>query len=216
MNFKSYPGLKSLQSKGWWLAISLLLFFLAGCGFRETLPYHRVMAPFPTGQVCRVAVLPFANDSDFPLGDVMVKKIVMAELQDTGGYQVLQEGDIANTYQQLRLYPGRMPSLEQMQIIADRLDAEVLVTGIILEMREDPWRNATINPKIVMEIQIRDGRNGETLWTAYHNRQGADYTKTMHFGTIHSLAGLSRQMVQEIITLWYEKGLPQCTVFSQP
>ena len=109
-----------------------------------------------------------------------------------------------------------MPSLEQMQIVADRLDAEILITGVILEMREDPWRNATINPKIVMEIQIRDGRNGETLWTAYHNRQGADYTKTMHFGTIHSLAGLSRQMVQEIITLWYEKGLPQCTVFSQP
>ena len=125
-----------------------------------------------TGQVCRVAVLPFANDSDYPLGDVMVKKIVMAELQEAGDYQVLQEGDVAKTFQQLRIYPGRMPNLEQMQIIADRLNAEILITGIILEMREDPWQYATINPKIVMEIQIRDGRNGETLWTAYHNRQG--------------------------------------------
>ena len=145
-----------------------LLFFLAGCGYREQLPYHREMAPFPTGQVCRVAVLPFANDSDYPLGDVMVKKIVMAELQEAGDYQVLQEGDVAKTFQQLRIYPGRMPNLEQMQIIADRLNAEILITGIILEMREDPWQYATINPKIVMEIQIRDGRNGETLWTAYH------------------------------------------------
>lgn len=216
MNFKSYPELKCLPRKAWLIAILLLLLMHTGCGYREPVPYHRVMAPFPAGQVCRVAVLPFANDSDFPLGDVMVKKIVMAELQDTGDYRVLQEGDITKTYQQLRLYPGRMPSLEQMQIVADRLDAEILITGIILEMREDPWRNTTVNPKIVMEIQIRDGRNGETLWTAYHNRQGTDYTKTMHFGTIHSLAGLSRQMVQEIITLWYEKGLPQCTVFSQP
>ena len=116
----------------------------------------------------------------------------------------------------MRIYPGRMPNLEQMQIIADRLNAEILITGIILEMREDPWQYATINPKIVMEIQVRDGRNGETLWTAYHRRQGTDYTKTMHFGTIHSLAGLSRQMVQEIINLWQEKGLPQCTVFSRP
>ena len=82
MNFKSYPELKSLPSKAWLVAISLLLLIHTGCGYRETLPYHRVMAPFPTGQVCRVAVLPFANDSDFPLGDVMVKKIVMAELQE--------------------------------------------------------------------------------------------------------------------------------------
>ncbi len=45
-----------------------------------------------------------------------------------------------------------MPDLEQMQIIADRLNAEILITGIILEMREDPWQYATINPKIIMEI----------------------------------------------------------------
>jgi hypothetical protein len=216
MNFRFFSQSKSLPSKAWLVAVLLLLFIQTGCGYREKLPYHRVMAPFPTGQVCRVAVLPFANDSDFPLGDVMVKKVVMAELQEKGDYQVLQEGDITKTYQQLRIYPGRMPSLEQMQIVADRLDAEILITGVVLEMREDPWQYATINPKIVMEIQIRDGRNGEILWIAYHNRQGTDYTKTMHFGTIHSLAGLSRQMVQEIITLWYEKGLPQCTVFSQP
>jgi len=216
MNSKSYPKSDHLIKKAWLVAVILLLIFQAGCGSREKLPYHREMAPFPTGQACRVAVLPFANDSDYPLGDVIVKKIVMAELQEAGDYQVLQEGDVAKIYQQMKIYPGRMPNLEQMQIIADRLNAEILITGIILEMREDPWQYATINPKVVMEIQIRDGRNGETLWTAYHRRQGTDYTKTMHFGTIHSLAGLSRQMVQEIINLWYEKGLPQCTVFSRP
>ena len=216
MNFKAYPDLNHQIRRAWLVAVILLSFFHAGCGYREQLPYHREMAPFPTGQACRVAVLPFANDSDYPLGDVMVKKIVMAELQEAGDYQVLQEGDVAKTFQQQRIYPGRMPNLEQMQIIADRLNAEILITGIILEMREDPWQYATINPKVVMEIQIRDGRNGETLWTAYHRRQGTDYTKTMHFGTIHSLAGLSRQMVQEIINLWQEKGLPQCTVSSRP
>jgi len=216
MNFKSCPELNHLMRRAWPVAVILLSIFHAGCGYREQLPYHREMAPFRTGQACRVAVLPFANDSDYPLGDVIVKKIVMAELQEAGDYQVLQEGDVAKIFQQMRIYPGRMPNLEQMQIIADRLNAEILITGIILEMREDPWQYATINPKVVMEIQIRDGRNGETLWTAYHNRQGTDYTKTMHFGTIHSIAGLSRQMIQEIINLWYEKGLPQCNVFSQP
>jgi hypothetical protein len=107
-----------------------------------------------------------------------------------------------------------MPDLEQMQIVANRVNAQLLVTGVVLEMREDPGPNLTIDPKVVIKVEIRDGRSGETLWTAYHRRQGSDYTKTMHFGTIHSISVLSQQMVIEIINLWFEKGLPKCNVFS--
>ncbi len=117
MNFKFYPDLNHLIRRAWLVAVILLLFFHAGCGYREQLPYHREMAPFPTGQACRVAVLPFANDSDYPLGDVMVKKIVMAELQEAGDYQVLQEGDVAKTFQQLRIYPGRCPTLSRCRLL---------------------------------------------------------------------------------------------------
>jgi hypothetical protein len=163
-----------------------------------------------------VAVLPFVNDSGFPQAGTIINKVFMAELQQAGDFQLLQEGDILKTYQQLRIYSGTAPNLEQMKIVADRVNAQLLITGVVMEVREDPAPYNTINPKIVMEIEIRDGRNGETLWTAYHRRQGSDYTKTMHFGTIHSIAGLSRQMVIEIINLWFEKGLSQCNVLSRP
>jgi len=216
MNFNTLAVRKDLLRKAGRLAVLITLLFYTGCAHREELPYHRVKAPLPPGPVCRVAVLPFLNDTDFPQANLIVKKIFMAEFQESGDYQVLQEGDILKTYQQLRIFPGMAPSLEQMRIVADRIDAQLLISGIVMAMRENPAPYSTVNPKIIMEIDIRDGRNGEILWTAYHSRNGYEYTKTMHFGTIHSIAGLTRQMILEIINLWFEKGLQQCNVLSRP
>ncbi|MFC1843906.1 hypothetical protein ACFLZ5_03875 [Thermodesulfobacteriota bacterium] len=195
--------------------IFLLLcgFILSGCGTQ--LPLHRQLTPLPSDPLCRVAVLPFLNDSDFPLGDAVVQKVFMTQFQKAGNYLVLQEGDILKVYQQLHILPGVAPTLEQFQIIADRVNAQLLVTGIILEMREDRGKHKTVIPVLIMEIQIRDGRSGEILWTTFHRRQGTDYKKTMHFGTIHTVTGLSRQMAEEIINLWFKKGLKQCDVLPQ-
>jgi len=187
-------------------------FLLSGCGTGTQVPLHRQLAPLPTGPVCRVAVLPFLNDSDYPLGDTIVTKVFATQFQEAGNYLVIQEGDILKAYQQLRILPGVQQSLEQLQIIGDRVNAQLLITGIIMEMREDRGEHNTVNPMLILEIQIRDGRSGEILWTAFHRRQGTDYKKTMHFGTIHTVTGLSRQMAEEIINLWFEKGLKQCDV----
>jgi hypothetical protein len=128
---------------------------------------------------------------------------------------LIQEGDILKVYQQLHLLPGDAPSLEEFRIVADRVNAQALITGIVLEMREGPGEHGTVNPMLVLELEIRDGRSGEILWTSFHRRQGTDYKKIMHFGTIHTMSGLSRQITEEIINLWYEKGLTQCNVLPR-
>ena len=130
--------------------------------------------------------------------------------RDMGDHRVVQDGDVFRIYQQLHILPGEAPTLEQLRIIADRVDAQLLITGTVMEMQAAPGQRGTVNPRLVVEIQIRDGRSGETLWTAFHRRQGTDYQKTMHFGTIHTISGLSRQVAEEIINLWYEKGFARC------
>ena len=189
--------------------------FLAG-GCSVSVPRTEKMGHLPSGPICQVAVLPFINDSDFPFGDAIAGKVFASELEAQGDYLLSQEGDILKIYQQLHILPGRAPTLEQMQIIADRVHAQLLISGVVLEMRENRGEHNTANPQIIEEIQIRDGRSGETLWTTFHRRQGTDYKKTMHFGTIHSVTGLSKQMAVEIINLWYEKGLAKCNDFSRP
>ena len=197
----------------------LFLMLLIGClcsGCTSgQLPLQQQLTSLPSGPICRVAVLPFLNDSDFPLAGAIDRQAFATQFQSSGDYHVSQEGDVLKVYQQLHILPGVAPSLEQLQIIGDRVNAQLLITGIVLEMRENRGEHGTVNPLVVEEIQIRDARSGETLWTTFHRRQGTDYKKTMHFGTIHTVTGLSRQMAEEIINLWFEKGLPQCNVSSR-
>jgi hypothetical protein len=194
----------------------LLVFaaFSAGCASLwtsfDSLPMHRQVGPLPTVPVCRVAVLPFLNDSEFPFGDALVQKVFSAQFQQMNDHRVIQEGEVAKVYQQLHLLPGAAPSLEQYRIIADRVGAQLLLTGIVLEMRETPGEHQTVNPQLILEIQLRDAWSGEVLWTTFHRREGTDYKKTMHFGTIHTVTGLCRQMAEEIFNLWRKKGFAQC------
>jgi len=212
MNFKSVEVEPLLR-------LRLLLFMvfigvmLSGCA--ETVPLHREIKPLPQGPLCRVAVLPFLNDSGFPLADVLLQKVFAAQLLRSGDHLVIQEGEVVKAYQQLQLFPGVSPGLDQLKVIADRVNAQFLLTGIVLEMREDRSDHQTVNPLIILEVQLRDAKNGEILWTTFHRRKGTDYKKTMHFGTIHTVTGLSRQMAVEIINLFYEKGLQQCNELSQ-
>jgi hypothetical protein len=195
--------------------IMFLGFLFTGCGINDQLPFNQQIKPLPPGPICRVALLPFLNESEFPLGDTIFSKVFAAQFQDTGNFFLVQEGDISKVYQQLQLLPGVAPTLEQLQIIADRVKAQLLITGSIIEMRELPAEHNTINPTISVEVEIRDIRNGRVLWATLHKREGYYYNKTMHFGTIHSVTGLSRQMAVEIINLWFKKGLTQCEASPQ-
>lgn len=198
--------------KGLLFAGAVLL--VGGCtGFLPSrMPLHQQVSPLPPGPVCRVAILPFLNDSDYPYGNEIVQKVFATRFQGAGDHRVIQDGDVLKIYHQLRIIPGEPPTPEQLRIIGDRVDAQLMITGIILEMREDPGAHRTANPMIIMEVQILDGESGETLWTTFHRRRGTDYKKAMHFGTLHTVTGLSQQMAGEIINLWYERGLSQCTV----
>ena len=196
------------------LVAALLLLLGSGCAFLglsgERLPLHREVAPLPAESGCRIAVLPFLNDSDYPLGGVFMQKVFAAQLLSAGGYQLEPEGDIVKIYRQLRLLPSKAPTLEQLRIMADRLEAPLLLTGIVLNMEEGRGENQTVNPQLVLEVELRDPANGEILWKTFHRRSGTDYKKTMHFGILHSMTGLSGVMAEEIINLWQKKGLPPC------
>lgn len=208
--------MKDLRTSISVLVALLLTLAVGGCaavvGRFDEFPQHRQMAPMPDGPLCRVAVLPFLNDSDYPLAEVLVAKVFAAQFTAMGNALVVQEGDVLKLYQQLRLMPGQEPTPEQLQIIASRLEAQLLITGTVVEMRENPGQQESVNPLVAIDVQLRDGQHGEPVWGVYHRRLGADYRAVMHFGTIQTVTGLSRQMAEEIITLWFDKGLPRCDV----
>jgi hypothetical protein len=218
---KQYDGLSGLLAdllhgqSGWyrWAGyLVILLLFTSGCVSRE-LPYLQRLRPLPAEEhTCRVAVLPITSESDYRQSAAMVYKVLTAELNTLGNYIVTQEGDIDKLYQQLRILPGRSPTREQLQILANRLNVQLLFTGHVMEMRENVGAHGRVNPVLALRIEILDGQTADSLWSIYHRRQGLDYQEVMHFGTINSMAGLCKQVCLEIINLTFNKGLPQCDV----
>jgi polysaccharide biosynthesis protein PelC len=157
-------------------------------------------------------VLPFVNETDYPLANSIAYKVFLAEFSTLGNYLVAQEGDVLKVYQQLRLLPGETPAPEQLGVLGSRLGVQLLITGRVLEMRENPGEHASVNPVLAVSVRLHEGPTGEGLWSTYHRREGTEYRKAMHFGKIHTVTGLSRQVAREIIQLWIQRGLTPCDV----
>ncbi len=117
--------------------LACFLSFLSACGGTKSLPHLQQTSALPAKNICNIAVVPFLNESSYKQGGFIVYRVFMSELTRVGGYNVVQEGDIREMYRQMKIYPNRLPNYDQITILGNRLAAEVLVTGRIIQMTED-------------------------------------------------------------------------------
>jgi len=188
-------------------AACLLLATLAGCVSAPASPQVQHLDSSEI-KVCGIAVLPFINESDFDQGDVILYRVFSAELNASGEFDVSLEGDVRRVYRQLRISPKQAPDNEQMQIIAERLGVDAVVTGRIIAMEERRHRDYN-EPRIAVDMKMV-AAGGRTMLTAYHARSGEDYRKVMHFGLETTVTGLARLLFDEILDNWRAKGLQSC------
>ncbi len=188
------------------LALSVIL--ITGCSSTGR-PTIQQLSKLPEKGVCRVAVLPFANESEYPLGGLIFYRIFMAEMIASGHFDVAQEGDIMEIYQQIRLLPGQLPQIEQVKILGNRLGVDVVIEGTVVQMEERRLMSG-MNPSVTVMIRILDAGTGKTIWGTYHRRRGEDFRTVMHFGMVNTITDLATKMSKEIIQSWKQKGLNGC------
>lgn len=191
------------------LPLCIAVFFvLTGCA--EKYPRLEVVAPLPEGPSCRVMILPFAYQGDFPRGENILYKAFIAEMAAVPGFDVVAEGDVLQMYKQFKLFPKDQPNEEQLRLLAQRLGAETLVLGDILHMTEVD-SGGEVSTELTLILNLHAGDSGKLLWSTYHRRQGEDYRNILHYGRVNTMSGLARRMANEIITVWLENGMKQCT-----
>lgn len=200
---------KVRQSISVFLNVVVLTALTSSCSFREP-PVLMKMAPLPDdGLICRVAVLPFANEASYSQADNIFGRVFVSELINTG-FLLSQEGDVRKILKQMMVIPGLMPSVEQLRAIADRLGVQVIVIGSVVEMRDKDRYGQKLDPSAAVILRIIEADSGRTLWTTYARREGKEYRKVMHFGLINSVTALSEKMAAEIIETWFEGGVKKC------
>ncbi|MFC1523468.1 hypothetical protein ACFL6N_01630 [Thermodesulfobacteriota bacterium] len=168
------------------------------------------MAALPQTNLCRIAVLPFINETNFKQGEIIVNKVFIAELVQTGNYLIAHEGDLLKIYRQLRIFPGHSPDFEQLRILSDRLNVQLIITGKIHEMSEKIQKYDS-SPSLAFSLQVFEANTGRTLWNTYHKREGEEYRKALHFGKVHTVTSLAQRMSEEILNLWLKEGFRICT-----
>lgn len=204
--------LKSLGAKvNWGVALGVLLWLSTSCAFK-TPPTVLKLAPLPEdGNICRVAVLPFANQTEYNQADDIFGRVFVTELINSGNYQVAQEGDVRKFFQQMQVLPGQLPHVEQMRGLADRLGVQIIVAGAVVEMQDKTMYGRRLDPTLAVIIRIIEGSSGRTLWTTYNRREGRQYRKIMHFGLVNTATELAKRVSAEIAEAWLEEGLRKCS-----
>jgi TolB-like protein len=198
------------------MGIRIWLFFVifsmaSACSFKDS-PTVLKQGPLPDGgAICRVAVLPFINQTIYKQADDIFSRVFVSELTNSGNYQVAQEGDVRKFYQQMSVLPNQMLGIEQLRAMADMLGAQVIIAGTILEMHDNSGSERRLDPSIAVVIRIIEGGSGRTLWATYNRREGVQYRRIMHFGLVNSVTSLAKHVSSEIVEAWHKEGFLKCT-----
>jgi len=190
------------------LIFGVIAFTLSGCGLPP--PNLQQLAPIAQDNVCRVAILPFNNETSFSQGDIVIYRVFAAELSHMGNFMIVPEGDVHKVLHQMHIVSGKDLNIEQIRIVADRLQGQLLISANIIEMDEEVDAGRT-NPRLAVIFRIIDPDSGRVLWVTYHRREGAQYRKIMHFGVVNTVTELVRRVSHEVVENWFQVGgLPQC------
>ncbi|GAB4339676.1 MAG: hypothetical protein Kow0089_12760 [Desulfobulbaceae bacterium] len=180
---------------------------LTGCSAKY--PRLDVVDPLPDPVNCRVALLPFVYEGKVPRGENIFFKAFATELRNIAGLEIIPEADITKIYQQMRMYRNDLPNESQMQAIGNRLDAQLIIVGDLVEM-EEVDTGAYVDTRMTVSVRIYLADTGKILWNTYHKRKGEEYRNIMHYGRVNTITGLARRVAGEIAALWVDRGMNQC------
>jgi len=160
-------------------------------------------------KVCRIALLPFSNETRFPVGGLLLYRVFQAELVTTRIYEVVSEGDVRKLLVQYRILPGDVPGKEFYEALVKSLGVDAVIEGRVIQM-EEVHEQGEVEPRLAFWVELRDAKTREVIMAAYNSGKGGDYRKVMHFGVVSSLTELARKMCHEVLEKWRKEGLRGC------
>ncbi|NTV15028.1 MAG: hypothetical protein HGA96_14045 [Desulfobulbaceae bacterium] len=189
----------------------VIMLLLCACSSKEPPTVLKQGGLPEDGNICRVAVLPFVNQTNYLQADDLFSRVFVSELVNSGNYQVAQEGDVRKFLQQMQVLPNQPPDIEQLRAMADRFGAQVVISGTVTEMSDKSEYGISQTPSLAVVVRIIEGDSGRTLWSTYTRREGFQYRKIMHFGLVNSVTSLAKFVSAEIVEAWNEEGFKKCT-----
>lgn len=190
----------------------LYVFLLAFCGSctLKVGPETLVAAKAKKHEICRVAVLPFVNETRKPEGSMLAYRIFLNELIASGLYEVEGEGEVRLFLARNKLLPRDLLDASLYADFARQLQVDAVIKGKVTEMDMKEIRGGGAVPYLALQVEMVEARTGRTVLNTYHRRRGDHYRTAMHFGMVRTISGLVARASQEIFDDWRRKGIGGC------
>jgi hypothetical protein len=145
-----------------------------------------------------VAVLPFANLTVSPKAEDRVREVFMTMLQATGATYVIPPGEVARGISRSALSNPVAPTTEDVVRVAKNLEADVVITGTVLEYGE--VRSATTTANVIsLNVQMMEGQTGKVIWTGASTKGGIDAGKRLFGGGGEPMNDVTADAVNDLL-----------------
>jgi hypothetical protein len=145
-----------------------------------------------------VAVLPFANLTVSPKAEDRAREVFMTMLQATGATYVIPPGEVARGISRSALSNPVTPTTEDVVRLAKNLEADVVITGTVLEYGE--VRSATTTANVIsLNVQMMEGQTGKVIWTGASTKGGIDAGKRLFGGGGEPMNDVTADAVNDLL-----------------
>ncbi|HQP93252.1 MAG TPA: CsgG/HfaB family protein [Thermoanaerobaculia bacterium] len=147
----------------------------------------------------RICLLPLAVPERAPAAGHTVTVLLARRLAASGAFAVVEPADFQAALRSQRVYsPGRLRG-DALREFGRELGTSLFLRGAVWNWREgNPW-GLNVAAEVELELELVDVESGRILWSAHHERRGAQYLRTFLRGGIGSAAGLADQLIAEMI-----------------
>jgi len=177
---------------------ALLLLVLPGCATPggADASFHDPNMDFSLIQ--SLAVLPFANFTPTARASDRVRDVFMTMLQATESLYVIPPGEVARGISRAGLQNPVEPTAEEVIGLARNLEADVVITGTVLEY--DTVRSASASANVIsVSVQMLEGQTGRVVWSASATRGGIGATKRLFGGGGEPMNTVTSKAVEDLL-----------------
>ena len=140
----------------------------------------------------RVCVLPFENQSPNPDAGDVLSGLFVTHLAGRERFEIVPPGDVRAAMLEGRVIQLEGLSLAQADFLRESLDADLAVTGRVLEYAD--YGTGTV-PRVSFSVWVIDLRRRSVVWSGHSASRGSDGVVFFDIGRVRSARALAGAMV---------------------
>ncbi len=180
------------------IILVILVSFVAGCASikgdstRESSTYEKVLA---SGELKKIAVLPFYNISERRDAGKMVANNFVTEIFIDGRYRVEEPGNVIQFMLHENVSVVGEMGIDRIKILGRRLGVDGVLVGIV-DVFDDGARSS---PRVSITARLVDSETGTIVWSASDSKSGDDYIIAFGVGKVRSANALAQKVIRQMI-----------------